>query len=140
MRFMNLFGGALACALLALPANAATNLSWSLDAGQLGPGLEYGSILLGSTWKTSGQIIKKPEVVNFTSTGVQISSRGQNDFGFGTYFPLSGAYMVSVDVRLSSLKGLAGIIFDDYPDVFMYPNGVVVTGSRASDFHVKSVA
>jgi hypothetical protein len=71
--------------------------------------------------------VPRNETVTFTPAGVQVSSKGQNDYGFGTYFPLSGAYTVTVDIQLSTLQGLAGLIFDDYPDVFVYPNGTVIS-------------
>lgn len=113
--------------LTSAPALAQDSLNWSLSNGQLGPGLEYGAVVSGATWKPSGMTIPKNETVAFTAEGVKVSSTGQNDYGFGTYFPLSGAYIVTVDIQLSTLKGLAGLIFDDYPDVFVYPNGTVIS-------------
>jgi hypothetical protein len=110
--------------LTSAPALAQDSLNWSLSNGQLGPGLEYGAVVSGATWKPSGMTIPKNETVAFTAEGVKVSSTGQNDYGFGTYFPLSGAYIVTVDIQLSTLKGLSGIATAD-------PNGWITLGFQS---------
>jgi hypothetical protein len=126
----------LSAALAVAPAKAAPqfSLSWPLLGSPLAPGLQYGyDNDVSAAWETTGSKLAPGETVTATASGALITCTANIDYacGIGTNFPLpSGTpYVITVNIHYATLAGTAGLILDNFPDVYVVNGGDIFAGA-----------
>jgi hypothetical protein len=131
-------------AAMAQSITPTSSFQWSLGGSNEVPGplLAYG-FWAEHDWVRTGTTLHRGETVivtplqSTTITCQTTQKSGLLDCGLGTVFglPANASYVVYVDVNLSTLVGLAGLTFDNYPDVFITPDGTVTIDPGVAGGH-----